>query len=366
MDDGWSGKDYPRVSDSAGQGDWVPNPERFPNGLDSLVNDITALRVTNSEKLCFGIWVEPEMVNPKSNLYCAHPDWVHSAGTYPRTELRNQLILNLALVEVQDYIIKCLSNILTSAKISYVKWDHNRSMTEIPSPSIALAYILGLYQVLDTLTTRFPDVLFEGCASGGGRFEPGILQFFPQIWTSDNTDAVDRISIQLRMSLAYPASSMGAHISSVPNHQTNRTTPLAFRAHVAMMGGSFGLELDPKELLPEEKNALPGLIALAERISPIVINGDMWQLSLPHESNWPAVQFISEDASQVVLFYFQIQPKVNQIMPHVKLQGLVPHATYRIEGEGTYSGMVLMNLGLQYSFEDDYGSKVVILVKEPL
>lgn len=366
MDDGWFGKDYPRVSDAAGLGDWVPNPERFPTGLATLVDDITALGVTDSEKLCFGIWVEPEMVNPKSNLYCAHPDWVLSAGAYPRTEFRNQLILNLALLEVQDYIIACLSNILTSAKISYVKWDHNRSMTEIPSPSAAHAYILGLYRVLDTLTTRFSDILFEGCASGGGRFDPGILQFFPQIWTSDNTDAVDRISIQLGMSLAYPASSMGAHISAVPNHQTHRTTPLSFRAHVAMMGGSFGLELDPKTLLPEEKDALPGLIALAERISPIVVNGDMWRLSLPHESNWPAVQFISEDAFKVVLFYFQLQPHVNQIMPRVKLQGLDPHSMYRIEGEGRYSGMVLMNHGLKYSFESDYGSKVVIFMKEAL
>lgn len=366
MDDGWFGKDYPRVSDTAGLGDWVPNPERFPTGLAPLVDDITALRVTDSEKLCFGIWVEPEMVNPKSNLYCAHPDWVLSAGAYPRTEFRNQLILNLALLEVQDYIIACLSSILTSAKISYVKWDHNRSMTEIPSPSAAHAYILGLYRVLDTLTTRFPDILFEGCASGGGRFDPGILQFFPQIWTSDNTDAVDRISIQLGMSLAYPASSMGAHISAVPNHQTHRTTPLSFRAHVAMMGGSFGLELNPKTLLPEEKDALPGLIALAERISPIVVNGDMWRLSLPHESNWPAVQFISEDSFEVVLFYFQLQPHVNEIMPRVKLQGLDPHSMYRIEGEGRYSGMVLMNHGLKYSFESDYGSKVVIFMKEPL
>jgi alpha-galactosidase len=366
MDDGWFGKDYPRISDEAGLGDWVPNPHRLPHGLDSLVNDITALKGTNSANLWFGIWVEPEMVNPKSNLYCAHPDWVLSAGTYPRTELRNQLILNLGLPEVQDYIIACLSNILTSANISYVKWDHNRSMTEIQTPSAAHAYILGLYRVLDTITTRFPDVLFEGCAAGGGRFDPGILQFFPQIWTSDNTDAVDRISIQLGMSLAYPASSMGAHISAVPNHQNNRTTPLEFRAHVAMMGGSFGLELDPKKLLPEEKASLPGLIALAERISPVVVNGDMWRLSLPHESNWPAVQFISEDASQAVLFYFQLQQHVNEITPRVKLQGLASNRMYQIEGGGRYSGIVLMNHGLNYYFGSDYGSKVVILTKEPL
>ncbi|RHZ55183.1 hypothetical protein CDV55_102483 [Aspergillus turcosus] len=255
MDDGWFGDKYPRVSDAAGLGDWVPNPTRFPNELAPLVKDITSLEVANSsEKLRFGI---PEMVNPESSLYHEHPDWVLHAA---------------------------ITNILNSADISYVKWDHNRLSTT-PSPAANLAYMLGMYRVFDTLTSRFPDILREGCASGGGRADPGIPQYFPQVWTSDNTDAVERIFIQIGTSLVYTASAMGAHISAVPNHQTGRTVPLTFRAHVAMMSGSFGLELDPLKMLPDEKAAVPGLIALAEKVNPVVLKGDMWRLNLPEESN---------------------------------------------------------------------------------
>lgn len=364
MDDGWFGEEYPRTSDAAGLGDWMPNPARFPNGLAPMVNEITTLKVAgSSENLQFGIWVEPEMVNPKSTLYKEHPDWVLHAGAYPRTEQRNQLVLNLALPEVQEFIIKSMSDLLDSAKITYVKWDHNRPMNETPSPSATHAYMLGMYRVFDTLTTRFPDVIWEGCASGGGRFDPGILQYFPQVWTSDDSDAVERIFIQMGSSLAYPASAMGAHISAVPNHQTGRTTPFTFRAHVAMMGGSFGLELDPGEIAPAEKALVPDLIALAEKVSPIVVKGDMWRLSLPEESNWPAVLFIAPDGSQAVLFYFQLSPNVNHSMPRVRLQGLDSQANYRVDGEGPYSGSMLMNLGLQYSFRTEYGSRVVLLEK---
>ncbi|KAL4786864.1 Melibiase-domain-containing protein [Aspergillus varians] len=365
MDDGWFGKQYPRTSDAAGLGDWIPNPDRFPDGLAPLVDKITSLQVANSTaNLQFGIWVEPEMVNPQSSLYQQHPDWVLHAGRYPRTEQRNQLVLNLGLSEVQEFIIDAISAILNSADITYVKWDHNRGMGETPSPSANHAYILGMYRVFDVLTTRFPNVLWEGCASGGGRFDPGILQYFPQVWTSDDSDAVERIFIQFGTSLAYPASAMGAHISSVPNHQTGRTTPLVFRAHVAMMGGSFGLELNPSDMPEDEKKAIPGLIALAEKVNPIVLKGDMWRLSLPEESNWPAALFVSENGAQAVLFFFQLAPYVNHTMPRVKLQGLESQATYRVDGEGPYSGAMLMNLGLQYSFTTDYGSKVVFLEKQ--
>ncbi|KAL4931467.1 alpha-galactosidase [Aspergillus undulatus] len=362
MDDGWFGKDYPRTSDAAGLGDWIPNPDRFPDGLAPLVDKITAIKVANSSvTLRFGIWVEPEMVNPQSSLYQQHPDWVLHAGRYPRTEQRNQLVLNLGLPEVQEYIITSISTILNGADITYVKWDHNRGLAEIPSPSANHAYILGMYHVFDVLTSRFPDVLWEGCASGGGRFDPGILQYFPQVWTSDDSDAVERIFIQFGTSIAYPASSMAGHISSVPNHQTGRTTPLTFRAHIAMMCGSFGLELVPSEMKDDEKKAIPGLIALAERVNPIVLNGDMWRLSLPEESNWPAALFISEDGNEAVLFFFQLSPLVNHAMPRVKLQGLDGQAMYRVDGQGPFSGSMLMNLGLQYSFTTDYASKVVFL-----
>ncbi|KAB8069136.1 putative alpha-galactosidase C [Aspergillus leporis] len=365
MDDGWFGDKYPRTSDNAGLGDWVPNPDRFPDGLGPLVDGVTKLKAANtSTDVRFGIWVEPEMVNPNSSLYRQHPDWVLHAGQYPRTLQRNQLVLNLALPEVQDFIIDSVASILNSSAISYVKWDFNRAMHESSSPSNDHAYILGMYRVFDTLTTRFPDVLWEGCASGGGRFDPGVLEYFPQIWTSDNTDALERITIQLGTSLAYPASAMGAHLSAVPNAQTGRTIPVAFRGHVAMMGGSFGLELDPAELHEDEKAEVPGLIALAEKVNPIVLTGDMWRLRLPEESNWPAVLFISEDGKQAVLFYFQLSANVNHASPWIRLQGLDPQATYSVDGNTSYTGATLMNMGLQYTFSSDYGSKVVFLEKQ--
>ncbi|KAG0153674.1 hypothetical protein PDIDSM_2328 [Penicillium digitatum] len=339
LDDGWFGKEYPRLSDNAGLGDWIPNPDRFPDGLEPIVKKITDLKVANSSTtMRFGIWFEPEMVNPKSTLYKEHPDWALHAGPYPRTERRSQLVLNLALPEVQDFIIKVVSDVLKSADISYIKWDNNRGIHEMPSPATNHAYILGLYRVFDELTTQFPDVLWEGCASGGGRFDPGVLHYFPQIWTSDNTDAIDRISIQL--------------------------VPVAVRGHVAMMGGSFGLELNPATMNAEDKAALPGLIALAEKVNPIVLNGDMWRLNLPEDSNWPAVLFIAEDGQMAVLFVFQLAPNVDHSWPRVRLQGLDAQAFYKIDEGVIYSGGTLMNIGLQFPFKADYGSQVVMLEKQ--
>ncbi|KAJ5797769.1 uncharacterized protein N7503_007065 [Penicillium pulvis] len=365
LDDGWFGDKYARTSDTEGLGDWVPNPRRFPDGLADTVSNITDLKSGNtSTNLRFGIWMEPEMVNPNSSLYREHPDWALHAGPYPRTQRRNQLVLNLALPEVQEFVIESVSNILNTANISYVKWDNNRGIHEMPSPSTDHAYMLGIYKVFTNLTTQFPDVLWEGCASGGGRFDPGVLQFFPQIWASDDTDAIERITIQTGTSLAYPPSAMGAHLSAVPNQQTGRTLPVAFRGHVAMMGGSFGLELDPATTPEADKAALPGLIALSEKVNPLVLKGDMYRLSLPEDSNWPAVLFISEDGTQAVLFYFQLNPRVDHSIPWIKMQGLAPEAMYSVEGKGTYSGATLMNIGLQFPFDTDYGSKVVFLEKQ--
>lgn len=365
LDDGWFGVEYPRVSDNAGLGDWEVNPERFPHGMTGLVKNITDLKVANStEKLKFGLWFEPEMVNPNSTLYHKHPDWAIHAGPYPRTLTRNQLVLNVALPEVQEFIIDSVSNILGNSSITYVKWDNNRGIHEAPYPGLGHAYMIGLYHVFKTLTERFPDVLWEGCASGGGRFDPGVLQYFPQIWTSDDTDAAERIAIQFGTSIVYPPSAMGAHVSNVPNGNTRRNTTFAFRAHVAMMGGSFGLELNPAEIAADEKAQIPDLLALAEKVNPIIIGGDMWRLQLPEQSNFPAALFISADGKQAVLFYFQMKATINNSWPRVRLQGLDAKATYKIDGNQTLSGSTLMNIGLQYQFKSDHDSKVVFLEKQ--
>lgn len=365
LDDGWFGNEYPRVADDAGLGDWQVNTERFPGGLKPLVDKITDMKVGNtSEKMKFGLWFEPEMVNPNSTLYHEHPDWALHAGSYPRSLVRNELVLNVAMPEVQEFMIESVSNILRSAPISYVKWDTNRGIQETESPDVDYKYMLGLYHVIQNLTSQFPDVLWEGCASGGGRFDPGILHWFPQYWTSDDTDAVERIAIQFGTSLVYPPSAMGAHISIVPNGVTQRVTPIHFRAHVAMMGGSFGLELDPQELDESDKDQIPGLIALAEKVNPIVIRGDLWRLTLPEESTHPAALFISEDGDEAVLFAFQTRAIINNGWPWYRLQGLDAGAKYKVNGTTTVSGSTLMNVGIQIAFYGDYDSEVIMIEKQ--
>ncbi|KAH6695430.1 Melibiase-domain-containing protein [Plectosphaerella plurivora] len=364
LDDGWFGVKHPRISDTAGLGDWTANPTRFPTGLGSIVEKCTQLPVAGSDaKLQFGIWIEPEMISPKSDLYERHPEWVMSAGSHARSETRNQLILNLALPEVQNSIINSITTLLESAPVTYVKWDHNRAIHESSTPQNYHAYIIGMYRVFDMLTSRFPNILWEGCAAGGGRFDPGVLQYFPQIWASDNMDGIDRINIQFGTSVVYPLSTMGAHVGAVPSHVTKRTQSLEFRAHVAMMGGSFGFELDPSKLPESEREKIPGLIALAEKINPVVIHGDLWRLRLPQDSNYPAALVVSQDHSQAVLFAFQLLSTAMHENPAVRLQGLDASAKYRLDGDKVYSGATLMNGGIQFAFNGDYDSKVIFLEK---
>lgn len=365
MDDGWFGNEFPRISDNAGLGDWQPNKQRFPDGLPALVEKITDLDVaSSSEKLKFGIWFEPEMVNPKSNLYTEHPDWAIHAGDYPRTETRNELVLNVALPEVQDFIIESVAAILRSAPVSYVKWDNNRGIHEHSSMQLNHQYMLGLYRVFANLTTQFPDVLWEGCASGGGRVDPGILQWFPQVWTSDDTDAVERIAIQFGTSLAYPASAMGAHVSHVPNGNTKRVTPVRFRANVALMGGSFGLELNPSDFTEDEIAQIPDIVALSERINPVIVTGDMYRLALPEDTQYPAAVFVAQDGAEAVFFAFQTKPTINNSWPWFRLQGLDAAARYKVDGNQTVSGAALMNVGIQIRFDNDLDSRCILLERQ--
>ncbi|KAI0163082.1 Melibiase-domain-containing protein [Pestalotiopsis sp. NC0098] len=376
MDDGWFGTDFPRDNDSLGLGDWTPDPRKFPDGLGPFVTDVTNITVNStsgdgssaSDKLTFGIWVEPEMVNPESDLYLEHPDWVMSASGHNRTLVRNQLVLNVGLPEVQDYIISAIEKVLDSAPISYVKWDNNRGMHEMPSPSADHAYMLGLYRVIDNLTTAHPEILWEGCASGGGRFDPGLFHYWPQTWTSDDTDGLERLYIQFGTSYPYPPSAMACHVSNVPNGQTGRTTPFEFRAAVASMCGSFGFELNPAELDASDTAAIPGIIARQQQINPIVIHGDFYRLALPDLSNWPAALFVYPDASSAVLFAFQIRSKLKPLPSLLKLKGLDPAAKYTV-GNGTasetWSGSTLMNVGLSLEWESaDYQSMILFLDKQ--
>ncbi|KAF2199483.1 alpha-galactosidase [Delitschia confertaspora ATCC 74209] len=366
-DDGWFGVEYPRNNDSLGLGDWTPNPAKFPNGLRSYVQQVNNFTVLNSTTpLQFGIWVEPEMVNPNSTLYHEHPDWVLHAGKHQRTLTRNQLVLNVALPEVQEFIISTISRILDSAHIQYVKWDNNRGMHEISHPSDDYKYILGLYRVINNLTTRYPDVLWEGCASGGGRFDAGLLHYWPQHWTSDNTDASDRLTIQMGTSLVYPPSAMGCHISAVPNGFNRRNITIEYRGHVAMMCGSFGLELNPEELEPEERALIPAIMAEAKRVNPIVISGEFYRLAHPDNSNWPGVQFVSEDGAQSVVFAFQQLYTVKPAPPPLRLRGLDPKGRYYNNlDNATYTGATYMSGGLNVAWHRaDYQSKLIWLERE--
>ncbi|KAF2012798.1 glycoside hydrolase family 36 protein [Aaosphaeria arxii CBS 175.79] len=370
-DDGWFGVEYPRNNDSLGLGDWTPNPAKFPNGLKPYVDRVNNYTIANTSQLAgeplrFGLWVEPEMVNVNSTLYNEHPDWVLHAGKHARSLTRNQLILNLSMPVVQDFIIDTVSGILDSANIQYIKWDNNRGIHETSHPSDDYNYMLGIYRVIDNLTTRYPDVLWEGCASGGARFDAGLLHYWPQHWTSDNTDAAERLTIQLGTSLVYPPSAMGCHVSAVPNGITGRNISIEYRAHVALMCGSFGFELNPEELSAEERDAIPSIMQEAKRINPIVISGDFYRLAIPDETNWPAVQFISKDASEAFVLAFQQKSTIKPAPPPLRLRGLDPKARYFNDYDnGTYSGATYMNGGINIMFErKDYVSHLIWLEKQ--
>lgn len=361
LDDGWFGK---RNDDTTSLGDWFENREKLPDGLVNLAKRV------NSLGLQFGLWVEPEMVSPDSDLYRAHPDWcIHVAGRR-RTLQRTQLILDLSRQEVREYILNCLSDIFSTVPIAYIKWDMNRSMTEIGSAN-ALAnrqketahrYMLGLYELLEELTQRFPHILFESCSSGGGRFDPGMLYYMPQTWTSDNTDAVERLKIQYGTSLVYPVSSMGAHVSAVPNHQLHRMTSLHMRGDVAM-SGNFGYELDLTKFTDEEKEIVKLQVSNYKQFRSLIQQGDLYRLKSPFHGNETSWMFVSEDQDEAILFYFSVLAEPNQPMKKLPLKGLNPDLNYQVGENGeVYGGDRLMYSGYQLpSLTGDFASTWVHL-----
>ena len=360
LDDGWFGK---RNGDNCSLGDWYVNREKLPNGISGLAKKV------NEIGLKFGLWVEPEMISVDSDLYREHPDWCIHVPDRIRTEARNQLILDLSRKEVCDYIVDTIGGILKESDISYIKWDMNRNMSEFGSVALPAdrqkemphRYMLGLYDVMERITSAYPDVLFEGCSGGGGRFDPGILYYMPQIWTSDDTDAVERLRIQYGTSMAYPISTMGAHVSAVPNHQTGRVTSLKTRGDVAM-SGNFGYELDLMKFTDEEKEEVKAQIEQYKELRTFVQAGDMYRLKSPfrtayNDGNDTAWMVISEDGRDIFAAYFRKSCIVNGGIYRMKFVALDPEAIYEIVGEGArYSGDELMEIGLMVDMWGEYTS----------
>lgn len=344
LDDGWFGA---RTNDWTGLGDWTANPERLPGGISRLAERIESLGMK------FGLWFEPEMINKDSDLYRAHPDWLIQTPDRRVSHGRNQYVLDFSRLEVVDHIYDAMSKILSQAKVSYVKWDMNRSITEAYSQSLPAdqqgelfhRYILGVYDLYDRLNTAFPHILFESCASGGGRFDPGILYYAPQGWASDDSDAVERLKIQYGTSFCYPISSIGAHVSAVPNHQINRITPLSTRANVACFG-TFGYELDLNPLSPKEREQIRQQISFMKEYRQVLQFGDFYRLLSPFESNFTAWMAVSSDKRTALVGWYKILNEVNGPYHRVKLQGLDPDLSYTVDGRDSHFGDELMHVGL--------------------
>lgn len=362
LDDGWFGR---RFDDNRSLGDWSVNEEKLGGSLPQLIKAI------HEKGLKFGLWVEPEMVSEDSDLYRAHPDWVIQAEGRGHTYSRNQLVLNYANPQVVAHMKHVFDELLTKNAIDYIKWDYNRNITNIGNGSTYLetqmqshAYMLGLYELVSFLIQKHPHVLFESCSGGGGRNDLGMMRYFPQVWASDNTDAIARLSIQYGSSYLYPTISVGAHVSAAPNHQMGRLTPLSTRGHVAMMG-NLGYELDLTTLSENEKREIAQQVKTYKQIRPIVQFGKQYRLLNPNEhSNEAAVQFSHEKG--IVVTYVRILSTIESIETTLKLKGLEPDAFYELVGEGKiYSGAELMYAGLTMTLpQGDYLSQQLYLIKK--
>lgn len=345
LDDGWFGK---RDDDCSGLGDWFVSEEKLNGGLGKLAEKIKSLGMK------FGLWFEPEMVSEDSDLYRSHPDWAIKIPSRNPVRSRYQLVLDMINPEVRDYLFGAISDILKNADISYIKWDMNRSICDWYTPCLSAdnqgemphRYVLGLYELLERLTTAFPDVLFEGCSGGGGRFDAGMLYYCPQIWCSDDTDAFERTKIQYGTSFFYPVSAIGSHVSAVPNHQTGRITPIETRA-VTAMAGSFGYELDLNTLSHDEKQEVKEQIVRFKKDGSLIHNGLYYRLSDSLNDKYAMWGFVSEDKKEVLVHGVIFRTEPNRTQYLAKLRGLLPDTNYRLAENGeVYKGSALMNGGI--------------------
>ena len=366
MDDGWFGK---RNDDHAGLGDWYVNPQKFPHGLQPLI------RYVNSLGMDFGLWFEPEMVNPDSDLYRQHPDWAMNFPGRPRSEARNQLVLNLAREDVKEYIFGVLDKILSENKIKYIKWDMNRHFGEPGWPEAPLAeqkeiwvkYVRNVYEIIDRLRARHPSLDIEACSGGGGRVDLGILERVNIVWTSDNTEAFDRLGIQEGFSFAYAPKVMSAWVTDVPN-LNGRSTPLAYRFLVAMQG-ALGIGANLNKWSPEDFALAARMISTYKSIRETVQQGDLYRLCSPRAGALTANQYISAHGKQAVLFAFLHSQQYVRPLPALCLRGLDANALYRVkrldekvvEQQPVLSGSFLMQHGLNLDLRGDYDSTLVIL-----
>ena len=349
LDDGWFGK---RDNDTSGLGDWVVNEKKLEGGLKSIIDHVHSLGMK------FGLWFEPEMISEDSDLFGAHPDYAIGVPNRPRCYSRNQYMLDLTRKDVRDYIVNAVNSVLKENEIDYVKWDYNRNVTESFSQGLdadrqsefAYRYALGLYDICERIVNANPDVFFEGCAGGGGRFDPAMLHYFPQIWTSDDTDANERTLIQYGTSMVYPLSSMSCHVSQVPNHQTGRITEMKSRADIAHLG-STGYELDASYFTDEDRKLVKEQIEEYKKMQSLVSEGDLYRVENPYESNFFGFCIVSKDKSHAHLTMFKRLCGVNNETKVIYPKGLCENKKYYIkELDMTLSGNTIMNVGFVPNF----------------
>lgn len=367
LDDGWFANKYPRNNDKAGLGDWEPNHSKLPDGIKGLTN------AADEAGVKFGIWIEPEMVNPKSELFEKHPDWVIMQPGRDTYYYRNQLVLDLANPKVQDYVFSVIDNILKEKPgVAYFKWDCNSPITNIHSPylqenqeNLYIEYVRGLYNVLQRIAKKYPEVPMMLCSGGGARCDYEALKYFTEFWCSDNTDPFERIYIQWSMSKFFPVKAMASHVT-----EWNKNTSMKFRLDVASMC-KLGFDIDMASLSPDDYKLCQVAVANYKRLKPVILDGDMYRLVSPYECNHAAVSYVAKDRKSAVVFAYDLHPRYKEPVLNVRLQGLDPLQTYSIkelnltEGQtgfsGSFTGDYLMKVGLKLFSASDGSSRVLEL-----